>query len=104
MYVKGFLIDFEKIRKLLKVEDANDPKAHHLVYLIMRDFVDRDKDWLSTALTLDDHQQVGVISLGEGSLGSDVEELKKKDLPISEYLTNLPSALTGPDVFEFLGW
>jgi hypothetical protein len=92
--VKGFLIDFEKIRKLLNVEDVNDPKVHHLVYLIMKDFVDRDKDWLYTALTLEDRQQVGVTASGEGSLRSDVEEVKKKDLPILEYFTNMPSALT----------
>lgn len=102
--MKGFLIDLEKIRKLLNVEDVKDPKVHHLVYIIMRDFVERDKDWLCSALTLEDHKEVGVISLGEGSLGSDVEELRRKDLPISEYLTNMTSALTGPDVFEFLGW
>ena len=36
---------------------------------------------------------------------SDVDELREKDLPISKYLTNLPSALTGPEVvFEFLCW
>ena len=102
--MKGFRIDFEKIRKLLEVEDVKDPKVHHLVYIILKDFVDRDKDWLCTALTLEDRKEVGVISLGEGSLGCNVEELRKKDLPISEYLTNLPSVLTGPDVFEFLGW
>jgi hypothetical protein len=103
-YVKGFLIDYGKICKLLNVEDVEDPKVHQVVYVIMKDFVERDKDWLCSALTLEDGKEVGVISLGEGSLGNDVEELRRKDLPISEYLTNMTSALTGPDVFEFLGW
>ena len=101
--MKGFLIDLEKICNLLNVEDVKDPKVHQVVYIIMRDFVERDKDWLCSALTLENGKEVGVISLGEGSLGNDVE-LRKKDLPISEYLTYMTSTLTGPDVFEFLGW
>ena len=44
------------------------------------------------------------ISLGEGSISEDLEELKNKDLTIPTYLTKLPSVLTGPDVFEFLEW
>ena len=103
-YVKGFLIDLEKICRLLNVEDVKDPKVHQVVYIIMKEFVERDKDWLCSALTLEDHREVGVISLGEGSLGNDIEELRKKDLPISSYLTQMTSALTGPEVFEFLGW
>jgi hypothetical protein len=108
IYVKGYLIDFEKIRKLVRAETSNDRKVHHFVYIMMKDFI--DKDLIFSAMTLVDGgvgEHVAVVSLGEGSLGSDVDELRKKDLPISSnlnYLTKLPSALTGPDVFEFLSW
>ncbi|KIM36945.1 hypothetical protein M413DRAFT_448852 [Hebeloma cylindrosporum] len=104
IYVKGFAMDWEKIRKLLDVEDDNDPKVHQMVYLIMRNFVDREKHWICAARRLEDGADVGVISLGEGSVGEDLEELMRKDLPVPEYLVKMPSVLSGPDVFEFLEW
>jgi hypothetical protein len=104
IYVKGFAMDREKIRKVVKVEDDNDPKVHQLMYIIMREFVDRKKHWICSARSIHDKKHVGVISLGEGSTSDDLEELKKKDLPIPTYLMNLPSVLTGPDIFEFLDW
>lgn len=104
IYVKGFAMDWEKIRKLVNVEDDNDLKVHEMIYIIMREFVDRDKHWICAAQRIHDKQHIGVISLGEGSISEDLEELKNKDLPIPSYLTKLPSVLTGPDVFEFLEW
>ena len=104
IYVKGFAMDWEKIRKFVKVEDDNDPKVHEVIYIIMREFVDRDKHWICAARSIHDKRNIGVISLGEGSISEDLEELKNKDLPIPTYLTKLPSVLTGPDVFEFLEW
>jgi len=104
IYVKGFAMDWEKIRKIVDVEDDNDPKVHQVIYIIMRDFVDRQKHWVCDARRIHDKRNIGVISLGEGSISEDLEELKKKDLPIPTYLMELPSVLTGPDTFEFLQW
>ena len=92
------------MRKLVDAEDENDPKVHELYYYIMRDFIQRDKNWLCTAKRLSDGKIFGVACLGEGSISSDLEELTKKDIPVPEYLANLPSALTGPDIFEFMYW
>jgi len=97
-------MDWEKIRKIVDVEDDNDPKVHKMIYIIMREFVDRDKHWICAARRIHDKRNIGVISLGEGSISEDLEELKNKDLPIPSYLTKLPSVLTGPNVFEFLEW
>ena len=104
IYVKGFAMDWEKIWKIVNIEDDNDPKVHKMIYIIMREFVDRDKHWICAARGIHDKRNIGVISLGKGSISEDLEELKNKDLPIPSYLTKLPSVLTGPDVFEFLEW
>ena len=84
----------------------DDPAVEQMMYATMENFVDREKHWLCTAHTLDDEKDVVVvISLGEGSVGEDLEELKKKDLPIPEYLTKkLSKVVSGPDVFRFMGW
>ena len=97
-------MDWKKIRKIVNVEDDNDPKVHKMIYIIMREFVDRDKHWICAARRIHDKRNIGVISLGEGSISEDLEELKNKDLTIPTYLTKLPSVLTGPDVLEFLEW
>jgi len=98
-------LDAEKIRKLVGATDTNDPKVDQMFYIIMKDFVDRDEHWLCDALRLEDKSYVIVISLGTGSLGGNLEDLKKKELPIPRYLSKtLSSALVGPDVFQFLGW
>jgi len=97
-------MDWQKIRKIVDVEEENDPKVHEVIYIIMQQFVDRDKDWICAARRLHDGRNIGVISLGEGSLSEDLEELREKDLTVPKYLTNLPSVLTGPDVFEFPEW
>ena len=97
-------MDKEKIRKLVEVEDINDIKVDQLMYIIMREFVDRNKHWICSARSLHDGKFVAVISLGEGSTSEYLEELKTKDLPIPKYLTKLPSVLTGPDFFEFTQW
>ena len=94
-------MDWEKI---VKVDKENYPQVHEVIYIIMREFVDRDKHWICAARRLHDGRNIGVISLGEGSLSEDLEELRKKDLPVPRCLTKLPSILTGPDVFEFLEW
>jgi len=104
IYVKGFAMDWDKIRKIVDVEEDNHPKGHQMIYIIMREFVDREKHWICAARRIHDKRNIGVISLGEGSISEDLEELKKKDLPIPTYLMKLPSVLTGPDVFEFLEW
>ena len=70
----------------------------------MREYVDRENNWICTARRIEDKQIFGVISLGQGSRCADLEELKEKDLPIPEYLTKMTSVLTGPDVFEFIEW
>jgi hypothetical protein len=98
-------MDWEKIRILVDGEDDNDPKVHKLIYFIMRDFVDRHKHRIVTGRRLSDGETFGVISLGVESFGNDLEELKKKDIPVPGYLEKkLSSALTGPDLFEVISW
>jgi len=98
-------LDAEKIRKLVGATEETDPEVEQMLYIILKDVVDRDKHWLCDALRLEDNAYVVVISLGEGSLGQNVEDLKKKELPIPGYLTKkLSSVVVGPDVFRFMGW
>jgi len=97
-------MDWDKIRNLVDAEEDNHPNVHKVIYIIIRDFVDREKHWVCAARRIHDKRNIGVISLGEGSISEDLEELKKKDLPVPTYLVKLPSVLTGPDVFEFLEW
>ena len=85
-------MDYEKIRILVDVEDDNDPKVHQLIYIIMREYVDREKNWICFAKTPGDGELFGVISLGEESFSEDLEELNKMDIPVPEYLTKLKSA------------
>lgn len=104
MYVKGFALDWAKIQKLVNAKDENDLKVHDTIRMIMRDFVDRDNHWVCSGLRIHDKKFFGIISLGEGSLSEDLEELQKKDIPVPEYLAKMTSVLTGPEVFEFLNW
>ncbi|KIM47548.1 hypothetical protein M413DRAFT_6855 [Hebeloma cylindrosporum] len=102
-YVKGFFLDREKIRKKLGVEADNDPEIFDVMYIIMRDYIDEEKHWLCLG-TRANEDQVIVVSLGEGSFGEDPDELMRKNVPVPEYLSNFPSALTGPEVFRFRSW
>jgi len=103
-YVKGFAFDLQKLQSLVGATDDSDPRIYALVNMIMRDLVDRDSHWLCGGRRLDDETDVEVISLGEGSVSKDLEGLKKKEIPTPRYLTKMSSALTGPDVFEFVEW
>ena len=104
-YVKGFALDVQKIQKLVGATSDTDPAVERMAFATMKYFVDREKHWLCDALRLDKDEYIVVISLGEGSVGEDLEELKKKDLPTPEYLTKkLSSVVSGPDVFRFMGW
>ena len=47
---------------------------------------------------------MSVMSFGEAAFGDDLEELRKEDIPIPEYLRRSEFVPHGPDVFEFHSW
>jgi len=99
-YVKGFAIDWEKIKTLLEITDDNDYRIDRVMNKVML-YVDRDKHWLCGALTLDSKKSVNLISLGEDAFSDDLEKL---DIPIPDYLLMMGVVLTGPKVFIFEEW
>ena len=104
-YVKGFFIDWDKIKILVDAKDDKDPKIDQLNLAIMREFIDRDKNPICLARRIGTKGKLcSVVSLGEESVSEDLEELKKKELIIPKYLMKLSAALTGPEVFEIWSW
>ncbi|CAA7265247.1 unnamed protein product [Cyclocybe aegerita] len=83
-YVKGYGIDWDKIKNLLGIDNDQDPRI----------------GWRR----LTDGEKFNVISFGEEAFGDDLDKLRKKDIPVPEYLRRLESLLSGPDVFEFVEW
>ena len=84
-YVKGFEIDWDKIKALLEITDDNDYTIDAAMEKVMLS-VDRDKHWLCGAYPLDGPRKLtNVISLGEDAFGGDLEELEKKEIPIPGY-------------------
>ena len=99
--VKGFGIDWEKIKALLETTDDKDHRIDGVMQKVMLS-VDRQEHWLCGAYNLDGPRKL--TNVGEESFGDDLEELQQKEIPIPQYMLKMKTALTGPQVFLFKEW
>jgi hypothetical protein len=105
-YVKGYAIDWGKIKTYLGITDDQDRRIDEAMLKIM-DYVDRPTHWICTARPIGPPTQcsVIVISFGYEACSPDLEVLRKKDISPPEYLEKIAEPLlSGPDVFEFVSW
>ena len=105
-YVKGFEIDWKKIKIYLNATDDQDRRIDSIINQVMES-VDRDEHWLVGAYPLEGPREaINVISLGEDAFGDDAEELARRELPIPKYLQTprMQLVLSGPRVFIFQDW
>jgi len=105
-YVKGYQIDWQKVKAFLDITEDSDPRIDAAMVQIM-DFVDRSH-WICMARPIGAPPPTcgfTVISFGKEAWGEDLEELRKKDIPTPKYLEKLAEHLfSGPDVYEFEDW
>jgi len=88
---------------LLGTDDFKDARIDKIVYKVL-ELTDRDTQWICVGERLSDQMGMSVISFGEDAFGDDLEELKKKDIPVPDYLRKMELVLHGPDVFGFTSW
>jgi hypothetical protein len=102
--VKGFGIDWEKIKALLKTTDDKDHRIDGVMQRVMLS-VDREEHWICGAYPLDGPRKLtNVISFGKESFGDDLEGLQQREIPIPRYMLKMEAVLTGPKVFLFKEW
>jgi len=104
-YVKGYQIDWQKVKAFLDISEDSDARIDVAMVQIM-DFVDRSH-WICIARPIGAPRTRGfaVISFGKDAWGTDLEELRKKDIPTPKYLEKLAEHLfSGPDVYELESW
>ncbi|KAG7088222.1 hypothetical protein E1B28_012239 [Marasmius oreades] len=103
-YVKGYGIDWDKVKAALEVTDDGDGQIGSLIKQIL-ECVDRDIHWICIGKPNNGKRNSFVISFGEEAFGTDLEALRKKDIPAPDYLKSFVKPfLVGPDVFEAVDW
>jgi hypothetical protein len=104
-YVKGYAIHFNKIKDVIGATDIGDWRISQAEYKIMEQ-VNREVHWLVAGQRVgeSDGQCFSVITFGEQSFGEDLELLRKKEIPVPDYLRDMEIALEGPDVYKFYSW
>ncbi|KAG7088192.1 hypothetical protein E1B28_012209 [Marasmius oreades] len=99
-YVKGYGIDWDKVKAALGVTDDGDGQIGSLMKQIL-ECVDRDIHWVCIGKPNNGKHNSFVISFGEQAFDTDPEALRKKDIPAPEYLKCFVEPfLFGPEVFE----
>jgi hypothetical protein len=106
-YVKGYVVDMEKIKVFLNAPDIKDSRIDHAMVLIMGS-LDREahRDCVAQPVAPPGVKRdtLSVIPLNGEAFSKDLEELRQRVIPIPGCLRELAKqVLSGPDVFEVVG-
>ncbi|KAG7088230.1 hypothetical protein E1B28_012247 [Marasmius oreades] len=104
-YVKGYGIDWDKVKAALEITDDGDGRIRILVQKIL-EHVDCDIHWTCIGKPNSGKRNTfNIISFGKEAFDTDPEALRKKDIPAPDYLKSFVEPFfVGPDVFEVVDW